>query len=110
MDDVGIDVYANQSRIGYFPEADEILHLRSGATEALMHQGVELALPADLQVALAPLVPAKRSINQQLAAAAQRTDMMAQEDEVVEDKRPLISELRPTWQAPPGKKACPDQG
>src|SRR2546426_195538 len=57
---------------------------RHGATRAFIDRVAALALPADLQAEMEPLVRAMQSVNAQLAALAQRPETMAQDDEVVE--------------------------
>jgi len=61
--------------------------LRSGAAESFLSRVTELALSADLQAEIAPLLRAMHSVNAQLATLEQRTETMAQGDEVVERLR-----------------------
>jgi transposase len=44
----------------------------------------ELELPAALQAEIEPLLRAMQSVNEQLAALEQQTEMMAQDDEVAQ--------------------------
>jgi transposase len=57
--------------------------LRRGAAASLLRRVAELELSAALQAALAPRLRAMPSVNEPLAALEQRTEMMAQGDEVV---------------------------
>lgn len=61
--------------------------LHSGATESFVDRVAELALPAELQAEIEPLLRAMYSVNEQLAALEQQTETMAQDDEVVERVR-----------------------
>jgi transposase len=71
--------------------------LRSGAAESFIARVEELALPAELQADIEPLVRAMHSVNEQLAALEQHTETMAQSDEVVERLRtaPGVGPLTP---------------
>ena len=61
--------------------------LRSGAAESFLSRVAELELSADLQAEIEPLLRAMHSVNAQLATLEQRTETMAQGDEVVERLR-----------------------
>lgn len=58
--------------------------LRRGATASFLSCVAELALSADLQAEMEPLVQAMQSVNAQLAAVEQQTETMAQDDAVVQ--------------------------
>src|SRR5439155_21534224 len=64
--------------------------LRSGAAESFLSRVTALALSADLQAEIAPLLRAMHSVNAQLATLEQRTEPMAQGAEVVEGWRAAL--------------------